>query len=180
MAGQMLVVHMQWSEGSITRQETYGPWTATENESHLEQIVTFMKGWREATRCRSSSATLAIVTDPRQFPERADRGVPGAPGEDGPMTGQRRMFRYVVPVDDRPHAFRLTSSPVAAAVTGDRDAVEFWAESTGDPGIARAFRVFGTGHALPDGARWAGTCPRTPDGLVFHLYEIPGDSPAST
>lgn len=71
MAGQMLVVHMQWTEGSTARQETYGPWTAAEDESHLEQIVTFLKDWRKATGCEPSSATLALVTDPQQFPEAA-------------------------------------------------------------------------------------------------------------
>jgi hypothetical protein len=69
MAGQMLVVTMQWSEGSTARQETYGPWTAAEDESHLEQIVAFLKDWRKATGCEPSSATLAVVTDPQQFPE---------------------------------------------------------------------------------------------------------------
>ena len=91
---------------------------------------------------------------------------------------ERRVFRYVVPADDKPHVFPLSHSPVAVAATGPFSpepwSVEFWAEHTeGEPGIARAFRVFGTGHALPEDAKWVGTCPRTPDGLVWHLYEIP-------
>jgi hypothetical protein len=28
-----------------------------------------------------------------------------------------------------------------------------------------------TGHPLPDGARWAGTCPRI-RGIVWHLYDV--------
>lgn len=85
--------------------------------------------------------------------------------------GDRRMFRYVVPVDDRPHLVLLTSSPVHVAGGRTLDEVEFWAEHvSGAPEVARAFQVFGTGHPLPDDARWTGTCARTA-GLVWHLYE---------
>jgi hypothetical protein len=92
------------------------------------------------------------------------------------MDAERRMFRYVVSVDGQPHVVPLSHSPVAVADAGDplgQPGVEFWAEHTeGAPQIARAFQVFGTGHPLPDNARWVGTCARTADGLVWHLYEI--------
>jgi hypothetical protein len=85
----------------------------------------------------------------------------------------RKMFRYVVPVDDQMHLFDLTSDPVAVAATPDSRSVEFWAEYDPDDGQTdRAFRVFGTGHPLPNGVVWTGTCPRTADGLVWHLYEV--------
>jgi hypothetical protein len=85
----------------------------------------------------------------------------------------RRMFRYVVPVDDRAYPFSLSHSPVAVAAHNDSRAVEFWVEDTsGAPAVRRWFRVFGTGHPLPDDARWVGTCQRTPAGLVWHLYEV--------
>lgn len=83
----------------------------------------------------------------------------------------RRMFRYFVPVDGQPHAFMLTCDPVAFAA--DDDTVDFWAEN--DPrrdATGRAFQVFGTGHPIPDGARWVGTPPRTKGGLVWHLFEV--------
>jgi hypothetical protein len=83
------------------------------------------------------------------------------------------MFRYVVQVDDREHELALTGDPVAVA-TADPfgTAVEFWAEHDGEARpVPRTFRVFGTGHTLPPGARWRGTCPRTSSGLVWHLYE---------
>ena len=97
------------------------------------------------------------------------------------MTGTRRMFRYVVPVDDAAHVIRLSHGPVAAAAVhgtyGDVS-VEFWAEhAEGVPEVRRAFQVFGTGHPLPDDAQWVATCPRTPSGLVFHLFEIPAVAP---
>jgi hypothetical protein len=87
----------------------------------------------------------------------------------------RRMFRYEIPVDDRAHEFKLTGSPVAVA-TPDLGTVEFWAEHDGAASATRAFRVFATGQPLPDGARWAGTCPRI-RGIVWHLYELPATTP---
>ncbi len=87
------------------------------------------------------------------------------------MTG-RRMFRYVVSIDDQPHVIPLSHNPVAVAAIGNFS-VEFWAEHTESaPQIYRAFQVFGTGHPLPENARWIGTCARTADGLVWHLYEV--------
>jgi len=88
-------------------------------------------------------------------------------------SADRRMFRYVVSADDEPHVIPLSHSPVAVAAIGP-SAVEFWAEHTeGAPQVKRLFRVFGTGHSLPDDAKWVGTCPRLPSGIVWHLYELP-------
>lgn len=94
----------------------------------------------------------------------------------------RRMLRYVVFVDDRPKSHLLAGDPrhVAAARLGvGSDAqhfVEFWVEADLDSHDAereRKFQVFGTGQALPDGARWWGTTGRTIEGLVWHLFELP-------
>lgn len=96
-----------------------------------------------------------------------------------PQSGARRMFRYIIPVDGFPHAVTLTGSPVAVAEDGGT--VQFWAEATeGGPQAVRIFKVYGTGHLLPPHARWAGTCARTPSGLVWHLYELEhgGNEPA--
>jgi hypothetical protein len=99
---------------------------------------------------------------------------------DTPRTAiDRRMFRYVVPIDDRAHVFELWSAPVAFAAVArsvpGEFSVEFWAEhATGGLTIAHAYQVFGTGHPLPDGAEHVATCPRTAEGLVFHLYELTG------
>ena len=97
-------------------------------------------------------------------------------------TGQaaRCMFRYTVPVDGQPWTFDLTSDPVAVANGGTLDEVEFWAEHTeGVPKTARRFTVFGTGHPLPGNARYIGTCPRTREGNVWHLYELVGGGEAA-
>lgn len=90
------------------------------------------------------------------------------------MADSRKMFRYEVPVDGQPHEHLLASDPVAVAAPV-LECVEFWAEQ--DPEVVparRVFQVFGTGHPLPDGARWVGTCPRI-GGLVWHLYELRGE-----
>jgi hypothetical protein len=83
------------------------------------------------------------------------------------------MFRYEVPVGP-PVVIRLTGNPVAVAALPFCSGMEFWAEHDDDPGFARAFTVIGTGHPIPEGAVYRGTAPRTPEGIVFHLYELPG------
>lgn len=57
----------------------------------------------------------------------------------GDKAAARRMFRYEVPVDDRPHPVRLSGSPVAAActITGRTALVEFYEPGFpgGDPRV---------------------------------------------
>jgi hypothetical protein len=89
------------------------------------------------------------------------------------------MYRYRVIVNDRPQVVELTHSPVRAAAgrlgvdARGTQFVDFWAEHDDDvQAVPRTFQVFGTGHQLPANARWCGTTERTPDGLVWHLYEL--------
>jgi hypothetical protein len=96
----------------------------------------------------------------------------------------RKVFRYVVPVDDQPHSFQLTkgSPPLHVANGAARThtslmmpvpVVEFWAENfAGLETSQRWFRVYGTGHQVPGDASYRGTAPRTPEGLVWHLFEV--------
>jgi hypothetical protein len=86
----------------------------------------------------------------------------------------RHIYRYAVPVDDKPHEVALTGDPLAVAVSGSRhDFVEFWAENDDEAETrSRWFQVVGTGHPLPEGVSWAGTCPRV-SGIVLHLCEVP-------
>lgn len=91
------------------------------------------------------------------------------------MTETRRMLRHEVPVDDQPHTFGPLCDPVhvAAKLTMEGYVVEFWAEA-GDNGAGnqpRLFQVYGTGHPLPNTAKWVGTCDRI-NGFVWHLYEV--------
>ncbi|MDH2425783.1 hypothetical protein [Sphaerisporangium sp. TRM90804] len=87
-------------------------------------------------------------------------------------------------MSDKPAVVKMAGDPVHVAAgrigVGENAArvVDFWAEGAGwddpDTRVPRTFQVFGTGHPLPEGARWWGTTPRCPDGLVWHLYELPG------
>ena len=87
---------------------------------------------------------------------------------------KRQVFRYTVKVDDQPHTFDLTSDPLHVANGATLDEVEFWAEHDPDaPEYPAAFQVVGTGHPLPDGAVYVGTCPRTREGIAWHLYRLP-------
>lgn len=91
----------------------------------------------------------------------------------------KTVHRYEVPVDDQTHTIRLTSNPHAVAVTrplGRGYVMEFWTQFHGEEyAIARSFRVYGTGHPIPDAAKWWGTAARV-DGLVWHLFELPSES----
>lgn len=92
----------------------------------------------------------------------------------------KTMYRYEVPVDDLPHTLHLGGDPRAVAATRSRlgHVVEFWAEHhDGEWTAPRAFQVYGTGHRIPDSATWRGTAGRV-DGLVWHLYELPGEADA--
>ncbi|MEV0382383.1 hypothetical protein [Nonomuraea sp. NPDC050643] len=97
----------------------------------------------------------------------------------------RRMLRYQVVVGDRPKRIEigegwLSPARVEASRLGvgpnAQHIVEFWAEGDLDgPVVGVWLQVFGTGHPLPEGARWWGTTARTEDGFVWHLYEVPNE-----
>lgn len=89
----------------------------------------------------------------------------------------RHILRWEVPTDDEAHAYGLSSNPRKVAVGVHWHlgvhTVSFWVEDDDDaPRVERYFRVFATGQGLPDGARHWGTTERTPEGLVWHLYEV--------
>jgi hypothetical protein len=92
-------------------------------------------------------------------------------GKDSTMN--KVVYRYEVPVDDEEHSITLPSAARVLHVASRRFAVvEFWTEVTDPPSVfltPRRFRVFGTGHPVPEGWQYAGT---SLDGLlVWHLYE---------
>ena len=63
-----VVLHLWWSDGSLPRQETYGPWTvADDGEAHLAQVWDFLSDWTRVTGCRPAVATLAIAMDPDEW-----------------------------------------------------------------------------------------------------------------
>lgn len=93
----------------------------------------------------------------------------------------RTIYRYEVPVDDKVHVFSMTGSAlpgIQSHVEWDGTIpihlVEFWAEHWGMSATPtqHAFQVFGTGHEVPEAARYIGTARREASGLVWHLYEV--------
>lgn len=82
-----------------------------------------------------------------------------------------RIYRYEVPVDDRWHTFKC--GPPLHVACRHHGFVEFWAhpfEDDADEFVDELrFRVYGTGHEIPEEALYVGTA-LTPDGaLVWHL-----------
>jgi hypothetical protein len=83
----------------------------------------------------------------------------------------KSIYRYEVPVDDKPHTLELSGEIVHVA-TRDSASVEVWAWHTGGHTIERAFQVVGTGQPLPEGwTRHVGTAIAPGGRLVWHLLE---------
>jgi hypothetical protein len=89
----------------------------------------------------------------------------------------RSIYRYQAGLNG-PETIELTGTPVAFGALEDSAGIEFWAEyDEAKPKVRRTFVIVGTGHSIPDGARYVGTAPRTPAGLVWHLYELSKAAP---
>lgn len=84
----------------------------------------------------------------------------------------RRVLRSQILADDQWETFDL-SGPIVHIATRAEACVEiWWIDDPVLPLRERTFRVFGTGHPLPDdAAKHVGTAV-TPSGqLVWHLFE---------
>lgn len=88
-----------------------------------------------------------------------------------PFEAGSAIHRFEVPVDGEWHTIRLTGGPIFVACR-EIHVVEFWARSA-DPkfSVDRIFRVFGTGHAITNPARYVGTAIAPGGRLVWHLME---------
>jgi hypothetical protein len=86
----------------------------------------------------------------------------------------RKIYRYVIPVDDTPHEVALTG-PILHVAARDPRSVEFWALGDAHEVRTRTFEVYGTGSSLPDDAEHVGTA-LAPRGVVWHLVERTGDA----
>lgn len=103
------------------------------------------------------------------------------------MTDTSRIFRYEVPVDDQWHIIQTPTratasittrpaSPVVAVGCRHSGVVEFWARRDPDTfDMARAYRVYGTGHEFPARARYEGTTPDSDPRLIWHLVSVPAE-----
>lgn len=85
------------------------------------------------------------------------------------------IYKYPIPVEDK---FTL-ALPVGAdvlTVQVQHDEVYLWARvNTENPAEPRHFRMFGTGHLMPEWFPWPmkhiGTFQLEGGSLVFHLFE---------
>lgn len=95
----------------------------------------------------------------------------------------KTVHRYEVQIDDRWHEFTLTGRIVHVACRGESlyAPVQFWALVEDLSPYTASFRVFGTGHEVPERAQYVGTAfspPRTamfalpPGKFVWHLFEL--------
>ncbi|MEU1663570.1 hypothetical protein ABZ547_08140 [Streptomyces sparsogenes] len=82
------------------------------------------------------------------------------------------IFRYEIPVDDRWHALDLTG-PIVHVASRSMHTVEVWAINGQTAPTRRGFRVYGTGHPIPDDATHVGTAIPPGGQLVWHLLELP-------
>lgn len=80
------------------------------------------------------------------------------------------VYRHGVPVDGRWHTVGLTG-PVVHVGCRQPELVELWALAGAAPMRPRTFRVFGTGHPLPDDVAFVGTAIVPGGELVWHLFE---------
>jgi hypothetical protein len=88
------------------------------------------------------------------------------------------LTRYIayhdIAISDHPQPAELTHDPAAVAADGPTGTVRMWVEfDDTQPRIQRWFRVYSTGNEIPPGAVWVGTCGRSADLIVWHLYEVP-------
>ena len=65
---QQLVVHLKWTEaGGTPRQETFGPWTVADDDSHLERIAAFMRDWNRVAGDGAEDAVMVALADPDEW-----------------------------------------------------------------------------------------------------------------
>lgn len=82
------------------------------------------------------------------------------------------IYRYEIPVDGEWHVLSLSGAIHHVACRDRPDVVEVWALSSGGPTVTRSFRVYGTGHPLPEHpVTYRGTAFAAGGRLVWHLME---------
>lgn len=87
------------------------------------------------------------------------------------MSDARRVLKWAVPVDDRPH--EIGAGPVVLVACQDGpDVVQVWTdESAGGQVETRSARVYGTGQYVPAGGGHLGSV--TAGSLVWHVFGSP-------
>lgn len=79
-----------------------------------------------------------------------------------------KILKYTVPVDDEWHTFGGLATPLHVGSQRANE-VQFW--TVLDPGApAFEYRVFGTGHDVPDDAGYVKTATDAGGFFVWHLF----------
>lgn len=90
---------------------------------------------------------------------------------------ESRVLRWTIPIDDLERTLADCRGQVLPVAEHDgMYGISFWTVEF-DTGLdhlfpLHVFRVFGTGHPIPDGHSWRASTPRHPaTGLVWHLFD---------
>lgn len=82
----------------------------------------------------------------------------------------RTIYKYPVPVDNCTHTHEMPTGSDIKFVS-QQGCPCIWAEvQTDAPKVRRRFRIFGTGHPIPDDFVYRGTALDVP--FVWHVYEL--------
>ncbi len=82
-----------------------------------------------------------------------------------------KVYRYAVPCDGQWHDLELTG-PIVKVDTRHEHAVEVWAIVRDAVGpTPRRFRVYGTGHDIPNTNQHVGSTVSVSGTFVWHLFE---------
>jgi hypothetical protein len=88
------------------------------------------------------------------------------------MSGERRVLRYEVPVDDEWHRIESPGRILSRIAARRPDVVEFWAIQGGAVDGTGEFRVYGTGQPIEAGdVSYIGTTLAADGALVWHLFK---------
>lgn len=72
-----VVLTFQWRDSSagLMRSETFGPWVADEDETHLAAIRDFVLDWQRLTGLKADVVTMAIAFDPDAWIREQESGA---------------------------------------------------------------------------------------------------------
>lgn len=85
----------------------------------------------------------------------------------------KTIWKYKIPINDDIHEIRIPLNAKILKVDhqDNPQIIVMWAEVTDNaPRIIKHYRVFGTGHEIPNDSLWMGTCQIGK--FVWHLYEL--------
>lgn len=84
----------------------------------------------------------------------------------------RSVRRYEVGINEIT-PIKLAGNPIAVGTAVPGAGLEFWAEYDDTRlEVTHSFTIVATGQEIPKGAQYVGTAPMTPNGVVWHLYEL--------